>query len=436
MEKWMRALQYQADIVRGGDGTHIVTDTNSFCLSPQGKGRAIKGKYRPATLEATVEAAMNRLQVLESEVSKTHPRAPIRARGMLEQQSSYREHLRPEDVNLSEGANSKKASPYDSRLPSESDLRSVASRNDVTVRSVNSRSELSGRLAGSGSDGAETTTTKAVFTEREVSNIDNDDTGERRNQQRRVQTVSNEAVRDRDQRPPVATRVRERKHSIESDVQSIEEIHDLPVPRIRVAKSRSRGDLDTPDRSRIDHLRSAANKDYSQIVDTDEDESGYTTKPPSSWGYDDVDTYKRSGERNVYEGRVSTKQAEVLRAVASAKVSSKSAARSSSVSTTHALAPTSANSSSSRKQQPQQRISEPNFVCEEFDDDVQEVDLLPETASTRRSTKSMQQQQQRQREGGREEMREGVVAGRDRDRDRDSKESSVRSKGSNGGWFA
>ena len=70
MEKWMRALQYQADIVRGGDGTGVVTDSTSFCLSPQGKGRAIKDKYKPSTLEATLEAAMARLQVLESEVSK------------------------------------------------------------------------------------------------------------------------------------------------------------------------------------------------------------------------------------------------------------------------------------------------------------------------------------------------------------------------------
>ena len=70
MDKWMRALRYQADIVRGGDGTGTITDTNSFCSSPQGKGRGIKDKYRPSTLEATLEATMAQLEILESQVSK------------------------------------------------------------------------------------------------------------------------------------------------------------------------------------------------------------------------------------------------------------------------------------------------------------------------------------------------------------------------------
>lgn len=70
MTKWIRALQFQADIVRGGCGMTIVTQCNAAGSSPQGKGRAIKEKYRPATLEANLQAAMVRLEILEDSVRK------------------------------------------------------------------------------------------------------------------------------------------------------------------------------------------------------------------------------------------------------------------------------------------------------------------------------------------------------------------------------
>ena len=70
MSKWIRALQFQADIVRGGCGMTIVTHCNAAGSSPQGKGRAIKEKYRPPTLEANLEAAMVRLEILEDSVRK------------------------------------------------------------------------------------------------------------------------------------------------------------------------------------------------------------------------------------------------------------------------------------------------------------------------------------------------------------------------------
>ena len=81
MNKWMRALQFQADIVRGGDGTGIVSDVNSSCSNPQGKGRGLKDKYRPATLEANLEATMAKLQVLENQVMKS---AGLKAKSKLE----------------------------------------------------------------------------------------------------------------------------------------------------------------------------------------------------------------------------------------------------------------------------------------------------------------------------------------------------------------
>jgi hypothetical protein len=68
MTKWIRALEYQADIVRGGCGMTIISENNTSCASPQGKGRGIKEKYRPPTLEANLEATMLRLERLESDL--------------------------------------------------------------------------------------------------------------------------------------------------------------------------------------------------------------------------------------------------------------------------------------------------------------------------------------------------------------------------------
>lgn len=68
MTKWIRALEYQADIVRGGCGTSVITDSNTSCCSPQGKGRSVKEKYKPPTLEANLEATMLRLETLEKDI--------------------------------------------------------------------------------------------------------------------------------------------------------------------------------------------------------------------------------------------------------------------------------------------------------------------------------------------------------------------------------
>jgi PH domain len=108
MNKWIRALQFQADIVRGGCGMTIVTDSNTSGSSPQGKGRAVKEKYKPPTLEANLEAAMVRLQILESRVAydTAAKSKPERARKDLGREDRERTKddftadLRPEDVKL------------------------------------------------------------------------------------------------------------------------------------------------------------------------------------------------------------------------------------------------------------------------------------------------------------------------------------------------
>lgn len=116
MNKWIRALQFQTDIVRGGCGMTIVTDCNTSGSSPQGKGRAVKEKYRPPTLEANLEAAMVRLQILENRVLKQsyesakHQTERPKKEVARDEKSREREKgndecfadLRPEDVSLYE----------------------------------------------------------------------------------------------------------------------------------------------------------------------------------------------------------------------------------------------------------------------------------------------------------------------------------------------
>ena len=72
MSKWIRALQFQADVARGGGGMTIVTANNATGTNPQGKGRASKARCKSTTLEANLGATMVRLQNLESSVLKSH----------------------------------------------------------------------------------------------------------------------------------------------------------------------------------------------------------------------------------------------------------------------------------------------------------------------------------------------------------------------------
>jgi hypothetical protein len=101
MNKWIRALQFQADIVRGGFGHTIITDNNTSGSSPQGKGRAIKEKYRPRTLEANLEATMVRLQILESNLLKESQKDSQKESVKVKERDNSPYHLRPEDVSLS-----------------------------------------------------------------------------------------------------------------------------------------------------------------------------------------------------------------------------------------------------------------------------------------------------------------------------------------------
>eukprot|EP00596_Hydrurales_sp_CCMP1899_P005417 CAMPEP_0119054856 /NCGR_PEP_ID=MMETSP1177-20130426/75356_1 /TAXON_ID=2985 /ORGANISM="Ochromonas sp, Strain CCMP1899" /LENGTH=429 /DNA_ID=CAMNT_0007035251 /DNA_START=470 /DNA_END=1759 /DNA_ORIENTATION=+ len=128
MTKWIRALEYQADVVRGGCGMTIISEKNCSSSSPQGKGRGIKEKYRPPTLEANLEATMLRLERLESDLKG--PRMQENNRGSTKENNrgsnknnrdrrnsydsdrenrhnerkseSTSEYLRPEDVSLYE----------------------------------------------------------------------------------------------------------------------------------------------------------------------------------------------------------------------------------------------------------------------------------------------------------------------------------------------
>jgi hypothetical protein len=321
MEKWMRALQYQADIVRGGDGTNIVTDTNSFCLSPQGKGRAIKGKYRPPTLEATVEAALNRLQVLESQVNKKAGGggSTLRARSMFEVESGARDYIRPDDVALND-LNSKRGSKAPSRGPSTGKLNSFFGDNSHSGGGGGG----GGGVAAAGGDDDfddefDSGTDRPTVIRMPYKAEGKQDTGLNHHQQQKQQQQQRQQQQllqqqQVPQQPPLAQQAsggssgggRDRKHSIEDDLQSIEEINALPVPRFR--KSRNSSMV-------VEHRAASAAESATTHVDDGDGDGGthpFSRKPPqlpqswrssSSHDFYDDDGSKGSGSVKVFGDR-------------------------------------------------------------------------------------------------------------------------------------
>ena len=346
MEKWMRALQYQADIVRGGDGTGIVTDTNSFCLSPQGKGRAIKGKYRPSTLEANVEAAMNRLQVLESEVSKKAGSMPIRAKSMLEKESSRDgsrdglrnlDHIRPEDVNLSEVGNSQRSSMFDksnngynnrSKLDENvpDTLLARGSVDNVSSSSQGGNGNLLRKVRNGYDHTEERDYDHGAGNDEEMDNEEFNREVQRKIQELRRRRKQQEHTNSRGEEKTAAAsqpiRGRDRKHSIEDDLQSIEEINALPIPRVRLRGSNNQIQGHRSGMAK-DHVTSSSGARGIRYGDSVEDEAGndsISCNPPS---YDDDNIYK-DGTKGSYSGRVSAQQAKVLKAAATSRTANMS----------------------------------------------------------------------------------------------------------------
>ena len=66
LDKWIRALNMQADVARGGNGMNVITGSPSIPTSPEGKNKANNGKQRRSfTLEAELDRSMRQLQDLE-----------------------------------------------------------------------------------------------------------------------------------------------------------------------------------------------------------------------------------------------------------------------------------------------------------------------------------------------------------------------------------
>jgi len=63
MEKWIRALQLQADVARGGNGMNVLTSNTSNSTSPEGKNKALKKKSN--SLEAELDRSLRQLNELE-----------------------------------------------------------------------------------------------------------------------------------------------------------------------------------------------------------------------------------------------------------------------------------------------------------------------------------------------------------------------------------
>ena len=420
MEKWMRALQYQADIVRGGDGTGIVTDTNSFCLSPQGKGRAIKGKYRPSTLEANVEAAMNRLQVLESEVSKQAGGVPIRAKSMLEREGSrgsrdsllrHVDHIRPEDVNLSEVGNSQRSSILDKsnnnrskRAENVSDALLARESNGNVSSSSQGGMENSLKLLRNSND-----PTDSRGYDHGVGNdeeMDNDEFNQevqrkiaelrRRRKQDSTHNRGEEKTAMTSEQPGQSgfmSRVRDRKHSIDDDLQSIEEINDLPIPRVRMRGSNNQiqGHRSGMAKEYVASSSSSRGSRHNECVEEGTGNDSFNCNPPN---YDNDDIYK-DGTKGSFSGKVSAQQAKMLKAAATARTASMS-----------------------------RNFSVDGRDDDEFNvtaEDVQEMDLNVRNTSSRIRGSSQR---------GNDEKNSIRSNGADR-MSRDSKDSTPR-----GGWFA
>lgn len=463
MEKWMRALRYQSDIVRGGDGTGILNDSNSFCSSPQGKGRAIKDKYRPATLEATLEATMARLEILESEVSKkgqqqggssnANAGSSFQATNSKvdnERSRGSHEQLHAEDFAYSENRDpSRKAGQGRSKSASTS-KKSSSGRSDTDggpsqdsgsrfnrpYRSPLRKAKSAIGYKGCGYDDDD---------DDEMNDILDSDGEQRHSQQgrsRRNPIEAQSSVRHRDSE-------RRQSSSATDDAQSVGSANEMP-PQLQkksagAGSSRgARGGSQVPGhRGRLAAERGRDN--FHSNRDDDDDDDDRTEHCPSlqskksshgahsgSWGYDDDDVYKDTGSS--VEGRVSATQAMALRAAKTSGRSQGSDSGSGSGSgMQHSRSTSSVHQGKGHKGhgqrdqhsrgQPRSKGSAPtrdfdyegDLELKALEEDIQEM-VLTVSTPTRRT-----RDRQRDREEGRE-----------------SKDSqSVRSSSTmNGGWFA
>lgn len=66
MDKWIRALQLQADVARGGTGMNVISGQSTTNSTPEGKGKAHKKKS--LTLEAQLDLSLRQLQDLEKKI--------------------------------------------------------------------------------------------------------------------------------------------------------------------------------------------------------------------------------------------------------------------------------------------------------------------------------------------------------------------------------
>mmetsp|Transcript_10434 Transcript_10434/g.10054 ORF Transcript_10434/g.10054 Transcript_10434/m.10054 type:complete len:509 (+) Transcript_10434:255-1781(+) len=316
MYKWIRALQFQADVARGGCGMTIVTENNSSCSSPQGKGRAEKKKYRPPTLEANLEATMVRLQILENNVLKQSGKG-----GSFNEGTMYDDGVGPEDVNLSDGERESR-DVTSKKHASKRNFRDGGSDNECRRENKGSRSHRDdGRKRNSDDDEEDLFEYEHRDMPARSSNIHKSKSVEtyysnQNNRHGRTAMSSHEDSTG----SRLSSQERESKTSTGDD--SMEEI--MPVPRVR-SRGRDRG------RDRVvSQVQGHREREKDRVKGRDDDNGSKDyydndrdfrngggassgMPPPArhgNWGYDNEDIFR---QKNDFEGGVNLRQNHALK---------------------------------------------------------------------------------------------------------------------------
>jgi PH domain len=356
MDKWIRALQFQADVARGGCGMTIVTASNTSGSNPQGKGRALKEKYRPPTLEANLEATMVRLQILESSVMKTRGRgidsgksAESEDSNLVDEKKNVENHKekikkRPPKENATRNVDDKGYSPTNMGTRGQGYGHGYGQFNNSAECADQTGNRISGdKSKGSrsyyrnigdedgeedeerGLDKAEAKSLYSGNSERKCadssdmrSETDSKESSARRPTRHNSDELRADDIRERrrdDSNGREISRGRESKTLL--DPEDLEEI--MPAPRSRShhrSKAASDKKKDRGERQEESNLVSSSSSSSRSAGSRSAGRGGRGLPPPvkqGNWGYGEEDNYKDISD---FEGGVSRRQYYALSAAA------------------------------------------------------------------------------------------------------------------------
>lgn len=335
MDKWIRALQFQADVARGGCGMTIVTASNTSGSNPQGKGRAFKEKYRPPTLEANLEATMVRLQILESSVMKDHGREGESGNSVESEDykhvsnSKDREKIkkRPPRENATRGPEDKRYSPTHMGTRGQGQGQGEVSHNPECADEVDNRI-FGNTLTGSSSllrnivNGEEerrldkagakylynnNSEKKCADSNDMRSEFDSKDLSAHRKNRHISDELHADNIRDRRRdngNSRETSRGRESKTNF--DPEDLEEV--MPAPRNRSHRSRAATDKKDKGEGQEESNLVSSSSSSSRSAGSRSVGRGGGPPPPvkqGNWSYGEEDSYKDNSD---FEGGVSRRQ--------------------------------------------------------------------------------------------------------------------------------